>query len=82
MIQSPYAFGMEATQNWYGDCAIFVQFWGIRVPKVYFTFLLVLLVEMAPKTKVGKGKRSKKENVDPSQGGCMVMVHSRGIAAK
>ena len=36
---------------------------GICVPKVYyFTFLLVLSVEMmAPKTKDRKGKRSKKD---------------------
>ena len=32
--------------------------------------------EMAPKTKGGKGKRSKKEKVDPSQGGRTVMVRS------
>ena len=35
---------------------------GICVPNVYnFAFLLVLSVEMAPKTKGRKGKRSKKD---------------------
>ena len=59
VIRSPCGFRMEAAQRWYGDCAIL----GIRVPKVYkFTFLLVFSVEMAPKTKGGKEKRSKKEN--------------------
>ena len=33
------------------------------------TFLLVLSVKIAPKTKGGKGKRSKMDNVEPSQGG-------------
>ena len=47
------------------------------LPKVYkFTFLLVFSVEMAPKTKGGKERRSKKENVNPSQGGRTVMVRS------
>ena len=34
----------------------------------------VFSVEMAPKAKRGDGKRYKKENVYPSQGGCTVMV--------
>ena len=41
-----------------------------------FTFLFVLSVEMTPKTKSGNGRRYKKENVDPSQGGRTVMVRS------
>ena len=50
---------------------------GIPVPKVYnFTFLLVLSVKMALKTKGGKGKRSKKVNVYLSQGGRTVMMRS------
>ena len=31
---------------------------------------------MSPKTKVGKGRRSKEETVDPSQGGRTVMAQS------
>ena len=50
---------------------------GIRVPKIYnFTFLLVLSVKMALKSKGGKGKRYKKVNVYLSQGGRTVMVRS------
>ena len=56
---------------------------GIRVPKVYnFIFLLVLSVEMTPKTKYRKGKRSKKENVDQSQGGRTVKVRSPWVCRK
>ena len=57
--------------------ACHVVFGRIRVPKVYkFTFLLGLSVEMAFKTKGGMRKRSKKGNVDISQGSCAVMVWS------
>ena len=40
------------------------------------TFLLELSVEMTPETKGGKGKRCKKENIDPSQGGRTLMMRS------
>ena len=51
--------------------------YGRPCTKVYnFRFLLVFSVKMAPKTKGGQGKRSKKENVDQSQGGRTVMVQS------
>ena len=44
---------------------------GIRVPNVYnFSFL----IELTPKTKCGKGMRSKKVKDDLSQGGRTVMV--------
>ena len=73
-----------STLESYGACAASVRrplcnsvVLGIRVPKVYnFTFLLVLSVEMPPETKGRKGKRSKKENVDPSQVGHTVRVRS------
>ena len=59
-----------------GLCDRFVVL-GIREPKVYnFTFLLVFEVQRAPKTKGGMGKRTKKKNVDPSQGGRTAMVRS------
>ena len=41
----------------------------IHVQKVYNHISACVVGEMAPKTKGGKGKRSKKKNNDPSQGG-------------
>ena len=51
IVPSPCGFIMEAPQRWNGDCVVL----GIRGPKLYnVTFLFVLLVEMAPKQKVGQ----------------------------
>ena len=72
-VRLPYG-GRAQMVRWLCDYRVVL---GTRVPKAYnFIFLLVLSVEMAPKTKVGKWKRSKKENVNTSQGGRTVIVRS------
>ena len=76
-VRLPYRGRAEMIRRLCGRLVVL----SIRVLKVYnFTFLRVLSVDMAPETKGRKGKRFKKEHVDPLQGSARSQCGHRGLA--